>query len=234
MGSSPACALGLLCAHQTSLPYSSPGGTCCGDACYAGLQFVLNGTALQSLLRPDTCVSAAPDGSTMGLAACKAGDPTQAFAYSPASGALSQGTKCLAGPPPPPPPVTYMAVCTRIGSYNSAARRARALAAPAETFVHAPAPGAPTAPGYCLSVDSTGAWHLYAGGSSLANGVIAPFTPTAPHALAVTAAGSSVSGSIDGSLLFNVSDSRYTSGFVALASSFTEGVAFDDFSVAPA
>ena len=216
------------------IPLSAPGGTCCGDACYAGLQFAMNGSALQSLLRPNTCVSASPDGSAMSIAACDASDPKQAFAYSVSTGALSQGAKCLTAPPPAPPPVAYMTVCSRIGSYNSAARRAAAaagvsLGGPAA----APRSGVPSAPGYCLSVDDTGAWNLFAGGSSLASGSLGAFVPNAPHQLVLSTVGNAISGSINGSALFNTTDSRYASGFVGLGSSFTAGVAFDDFSVHP-
>ena len=120
---------------------------------------------------------------------------------------------------------TYAMVCGRLTKYSGLQQR--------------------PIPGYCLGVNSTGAWLVSAGASLLGAGQLPPpFDPLAQHVLALTLNGESVTAWIvDGATrggapsappLLNVSSAAFLGGgLIGLASGYHEA-AFFNFSVSGA
>eukprot|EP01097_Dermamoeba_algensis_P000793 TRINITY_DN1284_c0_g1_i3.p1 TRINITY_DN1284_c0_g1~~TRINITY_DN1284_c0_g1_i3.p1 ORF type:complete len:596 (-),score=140.78 TRINITY_DN1284_c0_g1_i3:106-1893(-) len=84
--------------------------------------------------------------------------------------------------------------------------------------------------GYFFSINQLGQWTFSAGLTTLKKGVVSGFGPNQWHTLTLSLIGSIISGSVDGSQLFTVSDSTFQRGWVAIGSSWNH-VQFDDFSV---
>jgi hypothetical protein len=197
------------------------GGTCCGDACYDGLRFSMTpGGQLVCALPAVGCLTALAGSPPLRLtfADCVSPAPrNQTFVYSAADRSLQLaggGGLCLSQPPPPPPPVPYAQVCTRIASYAAFSK-----------------PRPP--PGYCVQLQSSGAWLLTSASGTIANGTIAAPAPGAAVLLRVEAVGSVVSAFADGAKLAAIEDAQHTSGMAGLGSGFHEA-SFGDFKVAPA
>jgi hypothetical protein len=119
---------------------------------------------------------------------------------------------------------TYVQACARVTSYTGLRN------------------GPP--PGYCLSVNSTGAWAVLAYTTVIGTGQLAgTFVPSAPHTLVLSTAGTVVAAWVaDGSPtgapplsppLLNVTSRSYAAGAVALGSGF-HFAAFDNFTIAAA
>lgn len=110
---------------------------------------------------------------------------------------------------------TYSMACIRITSYTG--------------FKNGPPPG------YCLSLNSTGAWLVQAGSLPIANGQLQlPFNPLDSHSLVVSAKGAQIEGWINASPpampLFNVTNSVYSSGLIGLGCGY-HLASFDNFSI---
>lgn len=189
------------------------GGTCCGDTCYKGLQFALDGNGRLVCAVNGQCATVAADG-TMSLQNCGSSG-NQTFTYN-AGGSkqlqLQGSGLCMTTPQVIS---TYVQVCGRITGYSGFSR-----ANPS---------------GYCLVLASDGSWQARAGGSTLAKGTVTgPFNPLDWHTLTLTMKGASVSGSVNGTQLFSVaSDSTYKSGMAALGSGYHQA-SFRAFAMSPA
>jgi len=203
------------------------GGTCAGPDDYSNLQWRLDAQGRLLSLLDAQCVTVAPDGS-VSMVACAAQAQNQTWAYdAPPAGTgalrLAPTALCLATPPPPPPPIAYVQLCGRIEAYDS---------------FSAPSPPG----GYCLALNSLGAWALTAGAAAgaklLASGNVTmqtggSFDPlTSPTRLQVAMAGTAISAAINGTTVATVTDASAAFGLVSLGSGY-HAAAFRDFAVAP-
>lgn len=192
------------------------GGTCCGLDCYEGLQFELNPNgSLTTPLLPGMCATAAEGALTVDLASCGPGatpPPLQAWAYNTTSGQLRvAGLPGMCLTSNLVPAVPYVQLCTRVTGYSGFA-------------------GPVPVPGYCLRLDGTGTWEMLAGAADapLANGTLSDFVASAPHALSLTAQGTTLVATVNGTLLGRSSSSAYAAGMVAFGSGYHPAT-FDDF-----
>ena len=185
------------------------GGTCCGPACYGGLQFVLDAATghLQSRLSNATCVTVQPDASLQ-LAACQAGSSAQQFRYDAASHQLrSADGRCVSLPALP----SLVAVGGWVSAFNPFARDPW--------------------PGVYLAFNNTGGWSVTGNGIVLADGhMLAPFDPTAFHRLTLELhANGTVAAAIDERTLATVQTAP-GSGQAAVGSGY-HYAQFDNFQV---
>lgn len=201
------------------------GGTCCGAACYKGLQWARPDAAtgaLVSALPGALCATAsAPPSpaSRLTLAPC-VGGAGQRWAYN-GSGAEAgllelQGTGlCLSQPRPAPQEPRYARLCARINGFDEF-KAARPV------------------PGYCVEVRSDATWRLTGGGAPLANGTITP-PPAAGEAVqtGLYMNGTSIFAFIGMKLVASVVDAEFSGGRVALGASFGGAAAFEHFNVSP-
>ncbi|RLK52764.1 carbohydrate-binding protein [Microbacterium telephonicum] len=81
---------------------------------------------------------------------------------------------------------------------------------------------------YALRLAGTGTWTFLRMGATVASGTLAGFDAAVTHELSITAAGETISGSIDGTEVFSWTDpNAFLSGWVDLASGFHH-TSFDD------
>ena len=138
-----------------------------------------------------------------------------AFAAPPGNGTSGAGSGALG--------FVYVQLCARVTAYTG--------------FRNGPPPG------LCLGLNATGAWVLRAGSAVLGSGQMdgspagggAPFDPTLPHALGLSAVGQSVVAWVGESQLpvLNTTSSAFTAGLVGLGSGY-HGARFHNFSLTAA
>ena len=116
----------------------------------------------------------------------------------------------------PPNATTYGQLCARIAAYTG--------------FRNGPPPG------LCLLVNASGGWAARAGATVVASGRLpAGFDPTAPHRLAINAAGATFAAVLDGGALVTGAPvgAHTAGGLVALGCGYHDA-AFTDFAIAAA
>lgn len=169
-----------------------------------------------------------PATGTLSLAPPAPGSPTQRWAYTIATQALSVGGLCLSTPPAR----SYVQVCGRIESYDGFdATTTPGCAARARSGVAANACARARARRYCVSLDARGRWALAVNSVPVVQGnVSAPFAPSAPHALALNMAGTVIEAYVGGARVASITDATYAYGNAAVGSGW-HAASFDNFTV---